>query len=245
MAARDQAEGRLSLLHRTDGSATFSFGGYTIIASVNGPIEAQRREENPFEAVLDVVVRPAAGVGGTRERQLESMLQAVLRQLVLVQRWPRCVFQVTLQIAQNPTNDYVNSKVVQAQSNILAFPALLHAAQLALLSGAVALKSIAAAVVVALPQGFPKSSAIVNPSPLAANEATSLHLVGFSQKGSLLLTESEGRFTEADWEAAIETGRQSCQSNGANAVGEDETPDMGQFLRSITEARLASDLNWR
>jgi hypothetical protein len=67
MTTQDQAEGRLSLLHRTDGSATFSFGGYTIIASVNGPIEAQRREENPFEAVLDVVVRPAAGVGGTQE----------------------------------------------------------------------------------------------------------------------------------------------------------------------------------
>lgn len=67
MTTQDQAEGRLSLLHRTDGSATFSFGGYTIIASVNGPIEAQRREENPFEAVLDVVVRPAAGVGGTQK----------------------------------------------------------------------------------------------------------------------------------------------------------------------------------
>lgn len=125
------------------------------------------------------------------------------------------------------------------------FPALLHAAQLALLSGAVAMKSVAAAAIVALPKGFPESEAVVNPSPLAANEAVSLHLVGFSQQGALLLTESEGKFTVAEWEAAVEVGRHSCQPKEASAMDETETPDMGQFLRSITEARLASDLSWR
>lgn len=54
----------LSHLHRTDGSATFSQNGYTIIAGVNGPIEVQRRDELPEEAAVDVIVRPAAGVGG-------------------------------------------------------------------------------------------------------------------------------------------------------------------------------------
>lgn len=54
----------LSHLHRTDGSATFSQNGYTVIGSVNGPIEVQRRDELPEEAAVDVTVRPAAGVGG-------------------------------------------------------------------------------------------------------------------------------------------------------------------------------------
>lgn len=54
----------LSHLPKADGSANFSFGGYTVTAAVNGPVEAQRRDENPFEALVDVNVRPAAGVGG-------------------------------------------------------------------------------------------------------------------------------------------------------------------------------------
>lgn len=54
----------LSPLPRADGSATYSYAGYTITASANGPIEAQRRDEDPDEATVDVVVRPASGVGG-------------------------------------------------------------------------------------------------------------------------------------------------------------------------------------
>ena len=55
---------QLSHLPRADGSATFSHGGYTIIGSANGPLEVSRRDEDPFAAVVDVIVRPAAGVGG-------------------------------------------------------------------------------------------------------------------------------------------------------------------------------------
>ena len=54
----------LSTLERADGSVTSTRDGYTIIAAVNGPIEVQRRDELPEAAVVDVIVRPAAGVGG-------------------------------------------------------------------------------------------------------------------------------------------------------------------------------------
>ena len=54
----------LSHLHRADGSATFSQNGFTVIGSVNGPIEVPRRDELAEEAAVEVVVRPAAGVGG-------------------------------------------------------------------------------------------------------------------------------------------------------------------------------------
>lgn len=65
MTVTYEPEARLSHLQSADGSATFSYAGYTIIGAVNGPIEVQRRDELPEEAVVDVVVRPAAGVGGT------------------------------------------------------------------------------------------------------------------------------------------------------------------------------------
>lgn len=52
-------------LHSTDGSAKYSYNGFSIIGGVNGPVEVQRRDELPEEAVIDVVVRPVSGVGGT------------------------------------------------------------------------------------------------------------------------------------------------------------------------------------
>ncbi len=50
-------------LQRADGSATYSAHGFSVLAAVNGPVEVQRRDELPEEATVDVVVRPAAGVG--------------------------------------------------------------------------------------------------------------------------------------------------------------------------------------
>jgi exosome complex component RRP46 len=50
-------------LHRADGSATFTANDYTVLGAVNGPIEVQRRDELPEEAAIEVIVRPASGVG--------------------------------------------------------------------------------------------------------------------------------------------------------------------------------------
>lgn len=58
------SEGKLLPLRRADGSASYFCNGYSVIAAINGPVEVQRRDELPEEAVVDVVVRPAIGVGG-------------------------------------------------------------------------------------------------------------------------------------------------------------------------------------
>lgn len=52
---------------------------------------------------------------GTRERHLESILQAALRQLIPVRDFPRSAIQITLQVAETPENAYANTKLVQAQ----------------------------------------------------------------------------------------------------------------------------------
>lgn len=72
MAPSAEPTAELSHLAKADGSATFSYGGYAVIAAVNGPVEAQRRDENAFEALVDVIVRPAAGVGGETPRHALS-----------------------------------------------------------------------------------------------------------------------------------------------------------------------------
>ena len=79
MTVSASPEAVLSTLPRSDGSAIYSYGGYTVIASVNGPLEAQRRDEDPYECVVDVVVRPAAGVGGrTSSESLQIEVEACL-----------------------------------------------------------------------------------------------------------------------------------------------------------------------
>ena len=54
----------LHALPHADGSATYAWHGYAVAASVNGPLEAQRRDELPDGAALEVHVRPASGGGG-------------------------------------------------------------------------------------------------------------------------------------------------------------------------------------
>ena len=59
-------------LRNADGSASYSCNGYSVLAGVNGPIEVQRRDELPEEAAIDVVIRPASGVGGRLTRHFLS-----------------------------------------------------------------------------------------------------------------------------------------------------------------------------
>lgn len=54
----------LSILPRADGSAQYSQNGHTVLGAVNAPIEAQRRDELPSEATIEVNIRPAVGIGG-------------------------------------------------------------------------------------------------------------------------------------------------------------------------------------
>lgn len=70
---------QLSQLHRADGSATYSSGGYTVIGAVNGPIEVQRRDELPEEAAIEVNIRPAVGVGSKNVGKQNGKCQVLIR----------------------------------------------------------------------------------------------------------------------------------------------------------------------
>ncbi|KAL2165527.1 hypothetical protein VTH06DRAFT_828 [Thermothelomyces fergusii] len=254
MTATTEPEAALGVLPRSDGSAKYSHAGYTVTASVNGPIEAQRRDEHAYEAHVDVVVRPAAGVGGTRERHLESLLQSSLTQLILVKNFPRSLIQVVLQIEDSPENDYVNTKLVQASLNLAIMPALVQAAILALLSAGVPMRATATATAVAIVrQGDGTKRTIVDPSPREVETAESVHVLGFTSHDGLLLAESEGDFTVGEWDRVYETAREICcrsapAKEGMAMVLDDEQasgPDMRRFLRSAMESKVAADLHWK
>ncbi|KAK3942196.1 hypothetical protein QBC46DRAFT_362848 [Diplogelasinospora grovesii] len=248
-------EAALSVLPRADGSAKYSYAGYTVTASVNGPIEAQKRDEQAYEAVVDVIVRPAAGVGGTRERHLESILQSSLSQIILITSFPRGLIQIMLQIESTPENDYVNTKLVQASLNLAIIPALLQTAVLALLSAAVPMKATAtsSAVAVVLQDDGAKKM-VVDPSPRDIESAQSVHALIFTSHDELLLAESEGDFTVQDWDQAYEVAYNVCCQAEAKKAGTDmmidddndaSGSDMRHFIRSTMESKVAADLHWK
>ncbi|KAF4122434.1 exosome complex component RRP46 [Geosmithia morbida] len=245
----DLPSAELARLEKADGSATFSYQGYSIISAVNGPIEAPRRDENAFEALVDVNIRPAAGVGGTAERQLESILQSALRHVIPVRDFPRSMIQVTLQVVQTPENAYENTKVVQAQADLALIPALLHSAILGLLTAAVPLKTIATATLLAVPSsgdGAGAGAATIDPDPVQASQAKSVHVLGFTSDGELLLAESQGSFSPDEWREVLRTGEQvCCRKKDTVMSDEPESTSIQDFIRSAMETKVAKDLHWK
>jgi len=243
----------LSHLHRADGSATFSQNGYTVIGAVNGPIEVQRRDELPEEAAVDVIVRPATGVGGTRERHLESILQSTLRQIILIHNFPRTLIQITLQITSTPENDTAGSKLVQASSNLPILPALLQTAVLTLLSASMPLAMTLASVLLAISSDGSSRTIIRNPTLQEFQAASSVHVLAFTSHGQLLVAESEGTFTLEDWDEIYEVGKglycddvATADENIMQGEGlEENTGGMMMFVKSALEEKVSADLHWK
>ncbi|KAL7629383.1 exosome non-catalytic core subunit rrp46 [Parahypoxylon ruwenzoriense] len=252
MTVTTEPEASLSHLQNADGSATFSYAGYTVVGAVNGPIEVQRRDELPEEAAVDVIVRPAAGVGGTRERHLESLIQSTLRQIILVNNFPRTLIQVILQVTTTPENEYVNTKVVQASSNLSILPALLQTAVLSLLSAALPLTATLTSTSLAIVADGTSKSIVLNPSPREIEVSQSFHVLSFTSHDELILVESEGSFTMEEWDDLFTIARRQCCSptnvgDGDILMDDDSLvgADLKHFTRSILEEKMAADLHWK
>ncbi|KAI1804049.1 hypothetical protein F4811DRAFT_303347 [Daldinia bambusicola] len=252
MTINSEPEALLSHLQNADGSATFSFAGYTVVGAVNGPIEVQRRDELPEEAAVDVIVRPAAGVGGTRERHLESVIQSVLREIILVNNFPRTLIQVILQITTTPENEYVNAKVAQATSNLPILPALLQTAVLSLLSAAIPLTTIITSTSLAVVADGQSKKHVLGPSPREIETSQSFHVFSFTSQRDFILAESEGSFTMKEWDDAFSLAQRQCcppvTTGDEDALMDDGSlpgANLKQFVQSVLEEKITSDLHWK
>lgn len=65
---------------------------------------------------------------------------------------------------------------------------------------------------------------IGEPGADAVDEALSLHVLGFSSHGELLVAESDGAFDIDTWEQVYDKAEDRCR--GSNAGGSDETGDI-------------------
>ncbi|KAI9730834.1 MAG: exosome non-catalytic core subunit rrp46 [Cirrosporium novae-zelandiae] len=235
----------LSHLHRADGSATYSANGYTVIAAVNGPIEVQRRDELPEEAAIDVVVRPAAGVGSTRERHLESLIHNTLRSVVLVQNYPRTLIQVTLQITSTPVDDSVIGRGPQGSTGLPLLACLLQTTMLALLSASLAMCTTFTSTLLAL---TPSGQITENPDAQALKKASSIHVYAFTSKRELLVAQSEGRFEWDTWQLAHDRALQICCGGESEADAmqiEEAEGGLEGFMRGLVKGQLEKEQGWK
>lgn len=228
-------------LTRADGSATFSTDLYSVLAAVNGPVEVSRRDELPEEAAVEVNIRPSSGVGGPRERWLESVVTAVLRSVLLVHMHPRTLIQVTLQITRGPS-----LKLKGAVKDVSVLPSLVNAAYMALVDGGLPLQSTVAAALLAVSS---EDSISDEPAEKELIRCKSVHAFVYNQHREMLLNESTGRFDLDVWEEVADQAEKTCMAAMAPA-GEDEAMANGAaeaipWLRQELEGKAEDSVAWR
>lgn len=227
-------------LNRADGSASFRDQLCSILVSVNGPVEVQRRDELPEESAIEVNIRPSAGVGGPRERWLEEVLASVLRSIVLVHLYPRSLVQVTLQMMKEP------GTLMKGRSDVGVIPSLVNAAFAGLVDAGLPLRTTAIAALVAIDRD---GTLVSDPVEKQLASSRSLHAMAYDKDGILLLDESIGTFDVGAWERVAATIKQLCQS----ALRVDDTEDLmitddaerAPWLRQSLTDKIAQANAWR
>lgn len=229
-------------LVRADGSSVFSDGLYTVIAAFNGPVEVQRRDELPEEAAIELNLRPLSGIGGPRERWLETVLQNVLKTILLVRLHPRTLFQITLQVTKQPENEF--RKVT---SDVSILPALLNASLSATIDGGIPLVATISAVLAVVSE---TGKIVVGPGEKEIEGSRSIHAMAFNQHGEQLLDESVGRFDLETWDAVVEASRQASAAaiappGGSAVMAANGDKSSTPWLRQTLEEQARTSGLWR
>lgn len=91
---------------------------------------------------------------------------------------------------------------------------------------------------------------IRNPTLLQIQSADSVHVLGFTSQGDLLIAESEGSFSMDDWDEVYEAGRAICCDNiptDEDIIQDDELKagGMRRFVKSTLQAKVQADLYWK
>lgn len=130
--------------------------------------------------------------------------------------------------------------------NLPILPALLQAAVLSLLSAAIPLSASLTATLLAISED---GTIRQTPSLPETMSAQSIHVLAFTSHGELLVIESQGSFTPAQWdEVSIQAEKICCGSTAADPdamVDEGEEDGMVQFVATVMEEKVAKDLAWR
>ena len=230
-----------SSLHRADGSATYTDSLFSVLAAVNGPVEVSRRDELPEEATIEVNVRPGSGIGGPRERWLETVVHSLLRSIVLVHLHPRTLVQVTLQVVREP-----GVKFLKGRGDVAILPALVNAAFLALVDGGLPLDTTVNAALIAVNKN---GDIVAGPGAEELEVCQSVHAMAFGAHGGMLLDKSTGSFELDVWKSVADKAGERCAAAFVDE-GEDEAMANGDveqepWLRQALEEKVKDTNSWR
>lgn len=79
----------------------------------------------------------------------------------------------------------------------------------------------------------------LDPSPEEIGAAASLHVLGFSSNGDMIIAESEGSFSIDIWEHVFEIANIACKGDAAS----DNVPDASRFQnRTNLEGKLRATI---
>lgn len=215
----------LGVLTSVDGSSQFEWRDTKVVCSVTGPVEPKARQELPTRLALEVIVRPARGVPNTREKLVEDRLRAVLTPLIVCEKYPRQLCQITCQILEAGENE--------GEFSVKELSCCVNAAFLALADAQVALHSFCASVPLAILKD--SHELVVSPSQEQLQASVSTHSVvlelvgGAKRVQSVLLLDSNGDFTEDDIFKVLQLAEQSCL-------------ELGQFLRKTVAEKVTDEV---
>ncbi|RPB01043.1 ribosomal protein S5 domain 2-like protein [Choiromyces venosus 120613-1] len=199
-----------------DGSAQYTDGPTTLLASVNGPIEVKARDEIPLEAFLEITIRPSAGVTSVREKHLEALLRSAISPLILRTMHPRTLLQITLQIIQHE-----HASSAHALHTLLA--SAIVVAMLALVDAGVPMKAMLAA-------------AFVEDASAGAAHVFGYTITGAESEGGpgegLVFVESDGVFDGKGFVEASEVGRKKCL-------------EIGELMKDWVRGKAERDMRYR
>jgi exosome complex component RRP46 len=203
--------------------------------------QVSRRDELPEEATIEVNVRPGSGVGGPRERWLESVVHSLLRSIVLVHLHPRTLIQVTLQVVREP-----GVKFLKGRGEVAILPALANAAFLALVDGGLPLDTTLNAALITVNKN---GEIVAGPGAEELEVCQSVHAMAFGFNGEMLLDESTGSFDLEAWKAVADKAAERCAAAFADE-GEDEAMTNGDveqepWLRQALEEKVKDANSWR
>ncbi|KAL7009839.1 exosome non-catalytic core subunit rrp46 [Cystobasidiomycetes sp. EMM_F5] len=145
-------------------------GPISVQAAVNGPLEVRLRDEIVDRATFEINVRPVRGLPGPATKSLASTLSHIFEPLLLLNRHPRSLLQLSVQTLALPStkfskpfktfdqfeNDlgegtagHYDAKDFEAES-VCEKAAAVNAASCALMDSAIGMKGVVCAVGVAI-----------------------------------------------------------------------------------------------
>lgn len=86
---------------------------------------------------------------------------------------------------------------------------------------------------------------IRNPTLIQVQEAQSVHVFAFDSFKELLIAESEGDFSMADWEELYRVAENLCCGSHGDDPMQEEEQSMQQFIQNALREKVADDLRWK